>query len=173
MKVSSLQYIGMIVFAVLLGGCGISVDNLIPSTPSVPSPRFTKTLKVHPVTGAKESFFGGPAMVTDEEYTEGLVRTLKQSKLFQGVVTDKVGDYELITKILAHGQDKDLANATLAAKHAMIVEYQIVDAQSKNKLWKKGFNSRHEVTFGQSFFWSGSNNSGSGRYCKKESRAIH
>ncbi len=153
MKISSFLNFGALLMAGLISGCGISIDNLVPLSPVVQTPRFDKILKVENVTGAQESYFGGPAMVTDEEYTEALVRTLRQSNFFKQVVTDTPGDYELLTTIVAHGQDQgsNAAIGTLDAKHAMVVEYRIVDALSKHPLWKKGFNSRHEVTLGESF----------------------
>ena len=104
MKTSCFLYCGTLLFAGLMGGCGISVGNLIPPSSPAATPHFDKTIKVHNVTGAKESHFGGPALVSNEDYTEALVGTLKQSNLFQQVFTDKPGDYELMTTILAHGQ---------------------------------------------------------------------
>ena len=131
----------------LLAGCsGVSIENMVPPAQPASTPVFEKTITVHQVTGAKEEIFGGPELVSNEEYTEALVETLKQSKVFRKVVTKQSGDWELTTTIVAHGQGDGLDY-----RSAMVVEYQIVDTATKKEIWKKGFNSRHEVTVFQAF----------------------
>ena len=77
----------MLGFGLLAGCTGISIDNLVPPPQPASTPVFDKTIKVHQVSGAKEEIFGGPELISNEEYTEALVETLKQSKLFHNVVT--------------------------------------------------------------------------------------
>ena len=146
MKRFCLLVMVMLGFGLLAGCTGISIDNLVPPPQPASTPVFDKTIKVHQVSGAKEEIFGGPELVSNEEYTEALVETLKQSNVFRHVVTNQSGDWDLTTTIVAHGQGDGLDY-----RSAMVVEYRIVDTATKKEIWKKGFNSRHEVTVFQAF----------------------
>ena len=146
MKNFFLLVMAIVGFGLLAGCSGVSIDNMVPPPQPASTPVFEKTLKVHQVSGAKEEIFGGPELVSNEEYTEAVVETLKQSNLFRNVVTTQTGDWDLTTTIVAHGQGDGLDY-----RSAMVVEYRIVDTATKKEIWKKGFNSRHEVTVFQAF----------------------
>ena len=83
-------------------------------------------------------------MISNEMYREALVSALRKSNLFRRVETDSVGDYELHTDLVAQGQ-----SLGLDYRSSMVAQYRITDVRSGAERWKRGFNSRHEVTVGQ------------------------
>ena len=143
-QLRSIMLVSIVLFLVACGG--IAIKRLVPDIVPVSDPVFNKSLRVLNVTGARKEIFGGPELVSNEEYREALVVSLKRSNLFAEVITEGNADYDLRTTIIAHGQGD-----SLNYKSAMVVEYAIVDANTKKEMWKKGFNSRHKVTVAQSF----------------------
>ena len=138
----------LIIVSIIVGCAGISPQKLIPDTNPAPTNRFDKTIRVLDVRGrAHKKYFGGQEWVSNQEYKEALVATLKKSNLFKEVRTDKESDYELHTEIIAHGQGDHGLDYT----STMVVEYRIVDAKTQKEVWRKGFNSRHEVKFSEAF----------------------
>ena len=66
--------------------------------------------------------------------------------MFRQIETEQPGEYELHTELISQGQGA----VALDYRSAMVVQYRIVDTRSGADLWKKGFNSRAEVTVSQS-----------------------
>jgi hypothetical protein len=132
--------------AACVGCASLEVDRMLPPVKAVPTQRFNVVLRVLPVTGARQELFGGPALVSNEMYREALANALRQSNLFRQVETERPGDYELHTELFAQGQGV----VALDYRSAMVVQYRVVDTRSGADLWKKGFNSRTEVTVTQS-----------------------
>lgn len=132
--------------AVSFAGCAsLAVDRMLPPVNAAQTPRFDAALRVLPVTGARQELFGGPALVSNEMYRDALAQALKQSNLFRRISTDEQGDYELHTELFAQGQ----GDVALDYRSAMVVQYRIVDRRSGTDAWRKGFNSRKEVTVSQ------------------------
>ena len=151
------RYAKIMLLALVLSvvGCGLSSENLIPDTTNLGATTIEKVIKVVDVQGAQESFFGGPAMITDEEYKEALVNSLGKSKLFREVRTDGDSDLDLYAKIIVHGQADDAVGSIGVLEFiadytsAMVVEYRIIETKTGEEIWKKGFSSRHKVTVAQ------------------------
>lgn len=127
--------------ALILSGCAsLDVNRMVPEISSAPANRFDKTIAVRKVTGAQEETFGGPAMVSDEQFKQALVQALDQSGLFRGVITEGSADLEISAEFVAQGQ-----GAGLNFMSALVVEYLIVDSASQDEVWSDAYNSRHEV----------------------------
>lgn len=136
----------LVLVGLMLGGCAsIEVNNMVPDTSSLTPTRIDKTVLVTNVTGAQDQRFGGPAMVSDEQFKSTLVEALQKSGLFRAVVTEGSADLEMSAEFVAQGQ-----GAGLNYLAALVVEYLIVDSTSQDEVWSDSFNSRHEVTVGQS-----------------------
>ncbi|MBP7614718.1 MAG: hypothetical protein KA756_03630 [Steroidobacteraceae bacterium] len=133
--------------AVVAGCASLAVDRMLPPVKAAPTPRFDAALRALPVTGARQEMFGGPALVSNEMYCDALVQALKQSNLFRHVSTEGQGDYELHTELFAQGQ----GDVALTYRSAMVVQYRIVDTRTRAEVWKKGFNSREQVSVSQAF----------------------
>ena len=134
----------MLMYAALAGCAGLAVERMMPTNAAAPAPRFDGSLRVLPVTGARDSQFGGPALISNEMYREALVSALRKSNLFRRVETDGAGDYALHTDLVAQGQ-----SLGLDYRSSMVAQYRITEMRSGAERWKRGFNSRHEVTVGQ------------------------
>lgn len=142
--IQKLKFLQGFLAAILLSGCAnIDVNRMVPDTSSIPTPKFEKSIAVGQVTGAQEQTFGGPAMVSDEQFKATLVQALDQSGMFRDVVTDGSADLELSAEFVAQGQ-----GAGLNYLSALVVEYLIVDSTSRDEIWSDAYNSRHEVTVG-------------------------
>lgn len=132
--------------AAALSGCAsLAVDRMLPPAKAAQTPRFDAALRILPVKGARQEMFGGPALVSNEMYRDALVQALKQSNLFRQISTEGHGNYELHTELFAQGQ----GDVALDYRSAMVVQYRIVNTQSGADVWRKGFNSRKEVTVSQ------------------------
>ncbi len=128
-----------------LSGCaGLDLNNMVPDTSSLAATRIDKSISVTNVSGAQDSKFGGPAMVSNEQFKSSLVEALRNSGIFRSVVTESAADLEISAEFVAQGQ-----GAGLNYLAALVVEYMIVDSASKDEVWSDAFNSRHEVTVGQ------------------------
>ena len=131
--------------AIILSGCAnIDVNRMVPETSPEPGKRFDKTIAVKTVTGAQEQTFGGPAMVSDEQFKQSLVQALDESGMFRDVVTEGNADLEMSAEFIAQGQGSGLNYMS-----ALVVEYLIVDGASQDEVWSDAYNSRHEVTVGE------------------------
>jgi len=131
----------------LLSGCGgISVKKMTPDIDTALITRFDKSINVITAAGARKGVFGGPAMVSNDEFTDALVATLKKANLFKEVYKNSKSDYELYSDLVAQGQ-----GVSLNYESALVVQYRIVDPKNNEVIWKKGFNSRFTVTVLQSF----------------------
>lgn len=130
---------------VILGGCAsIEVSNMVPDTSALPSARVDKTIAVAAVTGAQDSKFGGPAMISNEQFKSTLIEALKQSGIFSAVVAKGDSDLEMSAEFVAQGQGTGLNYLS-----AIVVDYVIVDTATREEVWSDAFNSRHEVTVGE------------------------
>lgn len=130
-------------------GCSISTKELIPNN-TFNFNQSDKTIRVVNVQGAQKPFFGGPAMVTNEQFKEALVITLKKSNLFREVSTDKHCDVDLYAEIVAHGQAEN-GGVGLDYTSVMVVEYWLIETKNNKEIWRQGFNSRHKVTLAEAF----------------------
>lgn len=131
--------------ACVLTACGgLDVARMLPPTVPAPEPRFQGVVRVMPVTGARPTHFGGPALVSNEMFRDALVAALAKSKLFGRVESEARGDWELHADFVAHGQ-----GVGLDYRAAMVVQYRIVQARSAAEVWRQSINSRHEVTVSQ------------------------
>ena len=137
----------LILAIVMLSGCAsIEVNNMVPDTSALTATRIDKTIVIANVKGAQDSKFGGPAMVSDEQFKSTLTKALQQSGIFRTVVTDGAADLEMSAEFVAQGQ-----GAGLNYLSALVVEYIIVDSDTQEEVWSDAFNSRHKVTVGEAF----------------------
>jgi hypothetical protein len=119
---------------------GLAVPNMVPETDGLSTISYDRTLRVMPVTGAREEVFGGPARVSNEEYGAALLAALKNSGLFAKVTTEPGTDLELHATILDHDQGD-----SLNYRSVMVIEYRLTDATSGKDVWDTMINTRHEV----------------------------
>lgn len=82
---------------------GITPKRMVPETAAGPERKVALRVRVAPVTGSHETFFGGPAFPTNEQVHEALVATLEHAGIFAGV-SPNVGDVDLTTTLLSTNQ---------------------------------------------------------------------
>ena len=88
------------------------------------------------VTGGKKSTFGGPEMITNEQFQKALIRTLELSGLFTAVNSDK-GDLDFYASIRSQGQK---TSRGLQYTARMVVSYKITD-RSGSIVWSETYDS--------------------------------
>jgi hypothetical protein len=132
--------------ALLIAGCSIKTEGLIPDQPVHTGRQIDKTVKVMPVEGGHASRFGREAYITNEQYRDALRQTLVDSRIFSQVVESGSADWELHSEIITITTE-----AGISPTYAIVVQYWLVDPQSGKEIWRKGINTRHHVEWNEAF----------------------
>ena len=150
MFTDSFKYGQVLLFCLLVCGltaCSMTADGLVPDQAVSTSRHINKSIKVMPVEGGRASSFGREAYITNEQFHEALSRTLVDSKLFEQVVAgDDAADYDLHSEIITITTESGVS-----PQYAIVVQYWLVDAGTKDEIWRKGINTRHQVMWNEAF----------------------
>lgn len=130
----------------LLTGCAIKTDGLVPDPPVGVETRLDSSVRVMPVAGGRSSSFGREAYITNEQYREALYRTLADAGLFREVVLDGSADWQLHSEIITITTE-----GGVSPLYAIVVQYWLVDPRSGEEIWRKGINTRHQVKWNEAF----------------------
>lgn len=138
----SLKLAAICVALVLTGCSGLQLKNMVPESANSVTTHHTQSIRIGSITGNREEFFGGPEMITAEEFKTVLTETFVRSKLFSSV-EQSAADLELSAKFIAHGQ---VTSNGFNAEQAMVIEYTLANLRTGQELWKQSINSRHTAT---------------------------
>ena len=131
----------------LLAGCSISSEGLVPELNQPPATNIDKTVRVMPVDGGRARTSRREAYITNEQYHEALYTTLVNSSLFKGVTQGDAGaDLDLHSEIITISTE-----GGLSPFYAIVVQYWLVDPKSGEEIWRKGINTRHQVMWNEAF----------------------
>lgn len=134
------------ILVLLLAGCSIKTDGLVPDPPVGVETRLESSVRVMPVAGGRASSFGREAYITNEQYREALFRSLDDAGLFSLVTMTDAADLDLYSEIITITTE-----GGLSPRYAIVVQYWLVDPVSGDEIWRKGINTRHEVKWNEAF----------------------
>ena len=137
----------LVLLVLVLAGCGIKTEGLIPDQQTPASRQINKSVKVMPVEGGRASSFGREAYITNEQFFEALRRTMIDSRVFASVVEsgDKA-DLNLYSEIITVTTE-----GGISPTYAIVVQYWLVDPATGRQVWRKGINTRHHVEWNEAF----------------------
>lgn len=87
----------------LIGCAGITPTRMVPEAMAGSERKVAQRVRVMPVMGARDTFFGGAAFPTKEQFHEALMATVEKSGLFAGV-SPSAGDVDLTVSVLSIDQ---------------------------------------------------------------------
>lgn len=87
----------------LVGCAGITPKRMVPEVMAGAEHKIAQRVRVMPVTGARDTFFGGAAFPAKEKLHKALVATVEKSGLFAGVSLS-AGDVDLTMSVLSIDQ---------------------------------------------------------------------
>ncbi|MGA7676277.1 MAG: hypothetical protein WCA78_14675 [Rhizomicrobium sp.] len=131
--------------SILACGCSLDPDNMAPDSGPPSSWNVGRSVRVMDVTSGfnnQDSFFGGPAMIDNDQFKTALVLTLKKSNLFSDVSTDH-GDLDLYATIKSQKQNDSMGVFQYTAE--MLVSYRFVDRGGK-EVWSASYESEFSST---------------------------
>lgn len=121
--------------ALLMVACaGISPQRMVPDTTAGPERKIAQRVRVLPVTGARDTFFGGPAFPKPEQVHEALVATLEKAGIFAGV-SPGAGDVDLTATLLSTDQSGFLPTTV-----RVVANYKFT-ARDGTLLWSETYDS--------------------------------
>lgn len=121
--------------AVVLAACSsITPPRMVPDGAVGADRTFPLRVSVAPVTGARETFFGGAPFPKNEEVRAAVVGTLEKSRLFTAVVPSG-GDAELTVTLVA--QDQQGMMPTTAR---MVANYRLARAGG-DTIWSETYDT--------------------------------
>lgn len=126
-------------------GCSLDPNNMAPNSGPPSSWNVGRSVRVMDVTSGfnnQDSFFGGPAMVDNEQFKTALVLALKKSNLFSDVSTEH-GDLDLYATIKSQKQTDSMGVFQYTAE--MLVGYKFVDRGGK-EVWSASYESEFSST---------------------------
>ena len=120
--------------ALLLVACaGITPKRMVPETTG-PERKIAQSVRVMPVTGTRDTFFGGPPFPPNEKIHEAVVATLEKAGIF-AAVSSSAGDLELTVTVLS--QDQQGFVPTTAR---MVANYKFT-ARGGALIWSENYDS--------------------------------
>ncbi len=130
MSLCQLRLLALLVIVPILAcGCAIDPERMVPN-PLPPSAwKVGNSVRVMDVTGGTESFFGGAALINNEQFKKALTLALEKSGLFNGVSSEP-GNLDLYATIRSEQQN----SVELQYTTKMLVSYKFVD-RNKNVVW--------------------------------------
>lgn len=136
----------LVVVSVLISGCAISSDGLIPEEPVPVTRQIDKSVKVMPVQGGRASSFGREAYITNEKMHSAIVQALIDSDLFKDVVSEGDADLHLFSEIITLSTE-----GGLSPLYAIVMQYWMEDPRTGEEVWRDGVNTRHQVQWNDAF----------------------
>lgn len=136
----------LVAISVLLSGCAISSDGLVPEESVAVGRQIQKSVRVMPVDGGRASSFGREAYITNEKMHSAIVQALIDSGLFVDVTTDGDADLNLFSEIITLSTE-----GGLSPLYAIVMQYWVEDARTGEELWRDGVNTRHQVQWNDAF----------------------
>lgn len=122
-------------FAFSIVGCaGITPKRMVPESMAGPDRKIAQRVRVMPVTGARDTFFGGAAFPTKEQFHEALTATMEKAGLFAGV-SPAAGDVELTVSVLSIDQ-----TGFLPLTVRLVANYKF-SARDGAMLWSETYDS--------------------------------
>lgn len=113
---------------------GISPKRMVPEAAAGPERKIAQRVRVMPVTGSRDTFFGGPAFPTHQQWHEALVATLEKAAIFGGVSAD-AGDVDLTTTLLSTEQKGFLPTTV-----RVVANYKFT-GRDGNVIWSETYDS--------------------------------
>lgn len=118
-----------------LAACaGISPKRMVPESAAGPERKIAQRVRVMPVTGSRETFFGGPAFPTTEQVHEAVMATLDKAGVFAGV-SSSAGDVDLAVTLLSTEQKGFLPTTV-----RVVANYKFTGPDSK-VIWSETYDS--------------------------------
>lgn len=119
----------------LLAACSsITPTRMVPDGTSGTDRTYPLRVRVAPVTGARESFFGGAPFPKNEEVHAAVVAALEKSRLFAAVVPSG-GDAELTVTLVAQDQQ-----GLLPTTARMVANYRLARAGG-DTIWSETYDT--------------------------------
>lgn len=143
---SDVRSIVALLLVLLLSGCAINSEGLVPDEPVKVSRHIAKTVKIMPVAGGRDSSFGREAYITNEKFEVALSQALSESELFDAVVTAGTADFNLHSEIITLSTE-----GGVSPLYAIVMQYWISDPVTEAEIWRRGINSRHQVQWNEAF----------------------
>ncbi len=131
----------LVFFSFILIGCTPSAEN-IKMVPYVDYSTFTSsnsTINIKSVKDRGEETLG-MSKIEKESFEQALYMTLRRSKLFKGVYTNNIADYELHTEIISQKVDPGMT-----AYAALYVHYSLVRTDTRKIIWSKNIFSQNDA----------------------------
>ena len=131
----------LVFIGIILVGCAPSAEN-IKMVPYVDYSTYTssgRTIKITQVKDRGEETLG-ISRIDNESFQEALHMTLRRSKLFKGVYTNKVADYELHTEIVSQKVEPGIS-----AYAALYVHYSLVRTSTRKIIWSENIFSQNNA----------------------------
>ena len=121
--------------ALLLVACaGITPKRMVPEATVGPERKIAQSVRVMPVTGTRDTFFGGPPFPTNEKIHEAIVATLEKAGIFAGV-SPNAGDVDLTVTVLSQDQQ-----GVLPTTARMVANYKFT-ARDGAMIWSETYDS--------------------------------
>lgn len=131
----------LVFISLILVGCAPSAEN-IKMVPYVDYSTFTssgRTIQIVQVKDRGEETLG-VSKIDKESFQEALYMTLRRSKIFKGVYTNKVADYELHTEIVSQKIEPGIS-----AYAALYVHYTLVRSHTRKIIWSDNIFSQNNA----------------------------
>lgn len=131
----------LVFISLILVGCAPSAEN-IKMVPYVDYSTFTssgRTIQIVQVKNRGEETLG-VSKIDKESFQEALYMTLRRSKIFKGVYTNKVADYELHTEIVSQKIEPGIS-----AYAALYVHYTLVRSHTRKIIWSDNIFSQNNA----------------------------
>jgi hypothetical protein len=129
-----------------ISGCasGPQVVSMIPTLDTSPRTSTKKSVEIVDVTGGEETNSLGLSSIDSKSFKEALMKTLEQSGLFEELVPNQRGDYQLHTQIVSQ---ELLAGFTITT--TLLVRYKLIETHSDEVLWKENIFSHYDAEFSE------------------------
>lgn len=116
------RYLSLVMVALVLVACAsISPERIVPDTASGPERRIGLSVRLAAVTGARDTFLGGPPLPSDEQIAESILLTLRKRSIFSSISRTE-GDLELVVTILSQEQ-----TGVYPTTARMVANYKFID----------------------------------------------
>ena len=121
--------------ALLLVACaGITPKRMVPEATAGPERKIAQSVRVMPVTGTRDTFFGGPPFPPNEKIHEALMATLEKAGIF-AAVSSGAGDVALTLTVLSQDQQ-----GVLPTTARMVANYKFT-ARDGTVIWPETYDS--------------------------------
>jgi hypothetical protein len=119
---------------VLVACAGIQPKRMVPEATAGPERKIAQRMRVMPVSGTRDTFFGGAAFPSKEQFHEAVVATLEKSGIFAGV-SPSAGDVALSVSVLSIDQQGFIPYTV-----RLVANYKFT-ARDGSLLWSETYDS--------------------------------